>query len=93
MWVGDWAGPSVVRVRAVGSPTRHTFRLPTDVRNAGVWNVAVGAGFVWATTPRDGTLWRIDPRTGAVTRVRMQPYLPTGVTTSAGEVWVTVRGR
>lgn len=93
VWVGDWAGPSVVRVRAVGSPTRHTFRLPTDVRNAGVWNVAVGAGFVWATTPRDGTLWRIDPRTGAVTRVRMQPYLPTGVTANAGEVWVTVRGR
>ena len=44
----------------------------------------------WATTPEDGTLWRIDPKTNDVTRVAM-PHLPTGVTTSAGAVWVTVR--
>jgi streptogramin lyase len=56
-----------------------------------VWNVAVGAGAVWATT-RDGALWRIDPKTSTVTRLNL-PYVPTGVTADANDVWVTVRRR
>ena len=65
---------------------------PTRVNNlyAGVWNVAAGAGYIWATTPRDGALWRINPQTNAVTRISM-PHLPTGVTANANQVWVTVR--
>jgi len=42
--------------------------------------------------PQAGELWRIDPKTNAATRVRL-PYLPTGVTTDANDVWVTVRKR
>ena len=52
--------------------------------------IAAGAGDIWATTPRDGALWRIDPKTNAVTRVNF-PYMPTGVTADANDVWVTVR--
>jgi class 3 adenylate cyclase/streptogramin lyase len=92
VWVGDWAGPGVVRLRALGSSKPRTVSLP--VRNPttepGVWNVAAGAGAVWATTPRDGALWRIDPETDDVTRITM-PHLPTGVTVGDDELWVTVR--
>jgi DNA-binding SARP family transcriptional activator/streptogramin lyase len=91
VWVGDWTGPQVVRLRAVGSarPTQ----IPLPMRNfAGVWNIAAGAGAIWATTPRDRALWRIDPKTNAVTRLRMR-YLPTEVAVDANDVWVTLRER
>ena len=90
VWAGDWSSPQVERLHAVGSPRPRRIPLPVNNPSAGVWNVAAGAGFVWATTPRDGALWRINPSTDAVTRVSM-PYLPTGVTANADEVWVTVR--
>ena len=89
VWVGDWSTPQVVRLNAVGSPRPHRISLPGGT--AGVWTIAVGAGAVWATTPRDGALWRVDPKTSRVTRVNL-PYLPTGVTADANDVWVTVRG-
>ena len=79
-----------MRIHAGGSPRPRSIPLPVNNPSAGVWNVAAGAGLVWATTPRDGTLWRINPMTNAVTRVSM-PYLPTGVTANANQVWVTVR--
>ena len=90
VWAGDWDGPQVERFNAVGAPSLRSIPLPASNPAAGVWRLAVGAGFVWATTPRDGALWRIDPATGAVTRIAI-PYLPTGVTATAEEVWVTVR--
>jgi streptogramin lyase len=90
VWAGDWSSSQVERLHAVGLPRPRTISLPANDPGAGVWSVAVGAGFVWATTPRDGALWRIDPATDAVTRVSM-PYLPTGVAATADEVWVTVR--
>jgi DNA-binding SARP family transcriptional activator/streptogramin lyase len=89
VWAADWAAPQVVRLSAVGSPRPHRIALPGGT--TGVWVIAVGAGAVWATTPRDGVLWRIDPETNRVTRVNL-PYLPTGVTAGANDVWVTVRG-
>jgi class 3 adenylate cyclase/streptogramin lyase len=89
VWVGDWDGPRVERLAAVGAHRRRTISLPGHNAQGGVWAVAVGEGKVWATTPRDGALWRIDPTTDRVTRIAM-PYGPTGVTTSAGDVWVTV---
>ena len=58
--------------------------------DAGVWNLAAGAGSIWATTPREGALWRIDPKTNGVTRIAM-PYNPTGVAADGDDVWVTVR--
>ena len=90
VWAGDWSSPQVERLHAVGSPRPRSIPLPVNKAHAGVWNVAAGGGFIWATTPRDGALWRINPSTDAVTRVSM-PYLPTGVTANANEVWLTVR--
>ena len=90
VWVGDWSGPQVERLSAVGAPKSQTISLPVGNASAGVWTVAAGEGYVWATTPRDAALWRIDPATNEVTRIGI-PYLPTAVTTSPGDVWVTVR--
>ncbi|HZR96492.1 MAG TPA: BTAD domain-containing putative transcriptional regulator [Gaiellaceae bacterium] len=91
VWVADWSSPSVVRLSAVGAPRPHLIHLPVT-SFSGVWSLAAGGGYIWATTARDGTLWRIDPRTNGVKRIRM-PYLPTGVAADANDVWVTVRGR
>ena len=77
--------------RHLGIATPRIIGLPVHNLSAGVWNVAAGAGYIWATTPRDGTLWRINPHTDHVTRIPM-PYLPTMVTANATGVWVTVRG-
>ena len=90
VWVGDWSDPRVVRLRAVGARRPRPISLPVRNARAGVWTLAAGEGYIWATTPRDGALWRIDPDTNEVTRIAI-PYLPTAVTTSAGDVWVTVR--
>jgi len=91
VWVGDWAAPQVVRLRAIGPARPRSIALPSRRGGlVGIWNIAAGAGDIWATTPRDGALWRIDPKTNAVTRVNV-PYLPTGVTADANDVWVTVR--
>jgi SARP family transcriptional regulator, regulator of embCAB operon len=93
VWVGDWSAPEVVRLHAIGPARPRSISLPArSVGFVGVWNIAAGAGDIWATTPRDGALWRIDPKTNAVTRVNL-PYLPTGVTADANDVWVTVRKR
>ena len=90
VWVADWSAPQVMRLRTVGRPSLHTVRLPVE-KPLGVWNVAAGAGAVWATTPRDGALWRIDAKTTEPTRIPM-PYFPTGVAANDDGVWVTVRG-
>ena len=90
VWVADWASPELVRLSAVGSPRIHRISLPTGDPAIGVWDVATGAGAVWATTPRDHALWRIDPKTSSVKRVSL-PDLPTGVAADANDVWVTLR--
>jgi class 3 adenylate cyclase/streptogramin lyase len=90
VWVGDWHAPRIERLRAVGTPTPRTISLPVQNALVGVWTIAAGEGYVWATTPRDGAVWRIDPETNVVTRIAI-PHFPTGITTSAGNVWVTVR--
>jgi DNA-binding SARP family transcriptional activator/streptogramin lyase len=90
VWVGDWAIPAVERLRAVGPSRPRLVELPVRNVTAGVWNIAAGQGYIWATTPRDGALWRIDPKTNEAKRIPM-PYPPTGVTANEGDVWVTVR--
>jgi DNA-binding SARP family transcriptional activator/streptogramin lyase len=91
VWVGDWSAPQVVRLHAIGPARPRSITLPPRSSSfVGVWNIAAGAGDIWATTPRDDALWRIDPKTNAVTRVNFQ-YLPTGVTADANDVWVTLR--
>jgi SARP family transcriptional regulator, regulator of embCAB operon len=92
VWTGDWSAPRVVRLDAVGRPHLHSVSLPVSNALAGVWTVAAGGGAIWATTPRDGALWRIDPETEAVTRVSV-PFLPSGVTADANDVWLTVRAK
>jgi DNA-binding SARP family transcriptional activator/streptogramin lyase len=92
VWVADWSAPQVTRLNAVGRARPRRISLPTGNPLGGVENIAGGAGAVWATMPQAGELWRIDPKTNAATRVRL-PYLPTGVTTDANDVWVTVRKR
>ena len=91
VWAADWYSAQVLRVAITGSRMPQNIPLPTTNDSAGVWNVAAGAGYIWATTPRDGTLWRINPHTYHVTRIAM-PYFPTMVTADASGVWVTVRG-
>jgi DNA-binding SARP family transcriptional activator/streptogramin lyase len=90
VWVADWSDPQVARLNAIGPVRLRRISLPGG--DAGVWSIAAGAGAVWATSPRDGAVWRIEPATGKATRLNL-PYLPTGVTTDANDVWVTVRGR
>jgi DNA-binding SARP family transcriptional activator/sugar lactone lactonase YvrE len=90
VWVGDWEHPGVERLSAVGPSGPRLVELPARNATAGVWNIAAGEGYIWATTPRDGALWRIDPKTNDVKRIPM-PYPPTGVTANEGDVWVTVR--
>ncbi len=92
VWAGDWSAPRVVRLDAVGPPHAHSVDLPVNNSLADVWTVAAGAGAIWATTPRDGAVWRIDPKTNAVTRVGV-PFLPSGVTADANDVWLTVRAK
>jgi DNA-binding SARP family transcriptional activator/streptogramin lyase len=90
VWAGDWARPTVERLRAVGMPRERTISLPAKNRSAGVEGITAGAGDIWATTPRDHALWRIDPATSRVTRIDI-PYLPMGVAVDGDDVWVTVR--
>lgn len=90
VWVGDWSMPHVVRLSATGRPSPRRITLPVHTLS-GVWNVAVGAGAVWATTPQDAALWRIDPATSRVTRIGLG-YAPAGVAADTSGVWVTVRG-
>jgi streptogramin lyase len=92
VWVADWSAPQVTRLHAVGRARPRRIVLPTGNPLVGVENIAGGVGAIWATMPQAGELWRIDPKTNAATRVRL-PYLPTGVTTDANDVWVTVRKR
>ena len=92
VWVADWSAPQVTRLHAVGRARPRRILLPTGNPLVGVENIAGGAGAIWATMPQAGELWRIDPKTNAATRVRL-PYLPTGVTADAKDVWVTVRER
>jgi len=88
VWVADWSAPKVVRMHAIGDPKPRSIALPVK-EAAGVWNVAAGAGAVWATTPRDRRLWRIDPNTNDVTPVGLQ-YPPAGVAADDDGVWVAV---
>jgi sugar lactone lactonase YvrE len=97
VWVADWSKPALVRLNETGPALPRSIPLPVANRRAClnvscIWTVAAGAGAIWATTPRDRALWRIDPKTDRVRRISL-PYEPAGVTVSAGEVWVTVRGR
>ena len=92
VWAADWYGAQVLRVAITGTRRPQSIPLPVNNRLAGVWNVAAGAGYIWATTPRDGRLWRINPHTYQVIPMRM-PYLPTMVTANASGLWVTVRGK
>ena len=90
VWVGDWGLPEVERLRAVGPSRPRLVELPVRKAGTGVWQIAAGEGYIWATTPRDGALWRIDPKTNKVKRIPI-PYPPIGVTANEGDVWVTVR--
>ena len=90
VWVADWGEPRVVRLHAVGPARPHTVWLPIKNFTATTWDVAAGAGAVWATTPRDHAVFRIDPKTNSVRRIRV-PFAPTGVAADANAVWVTVR--
>jgi DNA-binding SARP family transcriptional activator/streptogramin lyase len=90
VWVGDWGLPEVERLRAVGPSRPRLVDLPVRNVGTGVWHIAAGEGYIWATTPRDGALWRIDPKTNKVKRIPI-PYPPIGVAANEGDIWVTVR--
>jgi streptogramin lyase len=90
VWVADWGLPAVERLRAVGPSRPHQVELPVRNFGTGVWQIAAGEGYIWATNPADGALWRIDPKTNKVKRIPI-PYPPTGVTVNEGDIWVTVR--
>ena len=90
VWVGDWEFPALERLPAVGASRARLVDLPVRTFGGGVWLIAAGEGYIWATTPRDRALWRIDPKTNEAKRIPM-PYPPTGVDVNEGDVWVTVR--
>ena len=90
VWVGDWEFPGLERLPAVGPSRPRVVDLPVRTFGGGVWQIAAGEGYIWATTPRDGALWRIDPKTYEAKRIPM-PYPPTGVDVNEGDIWVTVR--
>lgn len=90
VWVGDWESPGLERLPAVGASRARLVDLPVRTFGGGVWLIAAGEGYIWATTPRDRALWRIDPKTNEAKRIPM-PYPPTGVDVNEGDVWVTVR--
>jgi len=90
VWVGDWEFPGLERLPAVGPSRPRLVDLPVRTFGGGVWQIAAGEGYIWATTPRDRALWRIDPKTNEAKRIPM-PYPPTGVDVNEGDVWVTVR--
>ena len=90
VWVGDWDSPGLERLPAVGPSRPRLVDLPVRTFGGGVWLIAAGEGYIWATTPRDRALWRIDPKTNEAKRIPM-PYPPTGVDVNEGDVWVTVR--
>jgi SARP family transcriptional regulator, regulator of embCAB operon len=90
VWVGDWSSPTVLQIHAAGRPSARRISLPVR-RFSGVWNVAAGAGGVWAATPQDSALWRVDPATNTATRIGLR-YAPTGVAAEPSGIWVTVRG-
>jgi DNA-binding SARP family transcriptional activator/streptogramin lyase len=90
VWVGDWDHPRVERLRAIGPKRPRLVELPVRDFGGGVWQIAAGEGYIWATTPHDGALWRIDPKTNKVKRIPI-PYPPIGVAANEGDVWVTVR--
>jgi DNA-binding SARP family transcriptional activator/streptogramin lyase len=90
VWVGDWEFPAVERLPAVGASRARLVDLPVRTFGGGVWLIAAGEGYIWATTPRDRALWRIDPKTNEAKRIPM-PYPPTGVDVNEGDIWVTVR--
>jgi hypothetical protein len=66
VWVADWAAPRVVRLHAVGPARPRSVWLPVKDFTATTWDVAAGAGAVWATMPRNHAVWRIDPKTNSV---------------------------
>ena len=90
VWVGNWEFPALERLPAVGASRPRVVDLPVRTFGGGVWQIAAGEGYIWATTPRDRALWRIDPKTNEAKRIPM-PYPPTGVDVNEGDVWVTVR--
>jgi DNA-binding SARP family transcriptional activator/streptogramin lyase len=90
VWVADWEFQGLERLPAVGASRARLVDLPVRTFGGGVWLIAAGEGYIWATTPRDRALWRIDPKTNEAKRIPM-PYPPTGVDVNEGDVWVTVR--
>jgi DNA-binding SARP family transcriptional activator len=92
VWTADWSAPRIIHLPAVGPATKDVIELPGGgvPRASYVQDVDVGAGAVWAVTPRLGALWRIDPETDAVSRIHI-PFLPSGVAADDDAVWVTVR--
>jgi DNA-binding SARP family transcriptional activator/streptogramin lyase len=90
VWVADWEHPRVERLRAVGPRIPRLVELPVRNFGTGVWQIAAGEGYIWATTPADEALWRIDPKTNKLKRIPI-PYPPIGVSANEGDVWVTVR--
>jgi DNA-binding SARP family transcriptional activator/streptogramin lyase len=90
VWVADGNGGTVTRIdpnlngiQATIAPAGRPTLAPS-----GVYFVAVGSGYVWAT--RGDQLLRIDPKTNRVDK-RLSVDTPTGLTTGGGSVWVTTQ--
>jgi streptogramin lyase len=54
-------------------------------------DIAPADGSMWVTCPSSHTVARIDPTTARVIDTVNVPYLPTDLTTAAGQVWVTLQ--
>ena len=90
VWVGDWNGPALLRLPAVGTGRAGRTPLPMTARPGGITSVAAGAGGIWAAVPDDRALWRIDPKTNRTTRIGLR-YRPWGVAVGDDAVWAVLR--
>ena len=85
MWVDGYGSHSVIRVDPVALKGVKRIILPDQI-----WDVAFGAGSVWATETNFGYVVRINPRTNKVGRKIKIPGIsgPANLRYGAGAVWV-----
>ena len=94
VWVGDWEGPYVTRLPAIGFGRPQRIRLHMKAHPAGVTQLAAGDGAIWATAPDAHGVFRIDLKTNRVRRIPLR-YAPWGVAVAPddGAIWVALRWR
>ena len=64
--------------------------VPPGFNESGLYNVAAGAGSIWAVNAETNDIARIDPRTNKVVAHINLPVSPRVVSVDGDQVWVSV---